>query len=81
MSFIFHNNAGRILKQATVTLQPGKSGFLDVRASEFGLTARRGEIQPCIRVGRGGVIANFEMIDTFTGLTLLLANPAAPMTP
>ena len=81
VTFIFHNNAGRILKQATVTLQPGKAGFLDVRASEIGLTARRGEIQPCIRVERGGAIANFEMIDTFTGLTLLLANPAAPMTP
>ena len=81
VTFIFHNNAGRILKQATITLQPGKAGFLDVRASEFGLTARRGEIQPCIRVARGGVVANFEMIDTFTGITLLLANPAAPMTP
>ena len=81
VTFIFHNNAGRILKQATVTLQPGKAGFLDVRAAEFGLTARRGEIQPCVRVERGRAIANFEMIDTFTGLTLLLANPAAPMTP
>jgi len=81
VTFIFHNNAGRILKQATITLQPGKAGFLDVRAAEIGLTARRGEMIPCIRVGRGGVIANFEMIDTFTGLTLLLANPAAPMTP
>ena len=81
VTFIFHNNAGRILKQATVTLQPGKAGFLDVRAAEIGLTARRGEVIPCIRVARGGAIANFEMIDTFTSLTLLLANPAAPMTP
>ena len=62
-------------------MQPGKAGFVDMRASEVGLTARRGEIQPCIRVERGGAIANFEMIDTFTGLTLLLANPAAPMAP
>ena len=81
VSFIFHNNAGRILKQATITLQPGSAGFLDARAAELGLTARRGEMIPCVRVARGSVISNLEMIDTFTGLTLLLANPAAPMTP
>lgn len=81
VTFIFHDNAGRIFKQATMTLLPGKAGFLDLRAAETGLTARRVEVDPCIRVGRGGAIANFEMIDTLTGLTLLLANPAAPMTP
>ncbi len=81
VTFIFHDNAGRIFKQATMTLPPGKAGFLDLRLSETGLTARRVEIEPCFRVGRGGAITNFEMIDSLTGLTLLLANPAAPITP
>ena len=81
VTFIFHDNAGRIFKQARMMLSPGKAGFLDLRAAETGLTARRVEADPCFRVGGGGAIMNFEMIDTLTGLTLLLANPAAPMMP
>ena len=76
VTFIFHVSGGRILKQATITLGPGASGFLDLRASEAGLTARSGEIVPCVRVGRGIAISNFEMIDTVTGLTTQVAYPA-----
>ncbi|HUQ91965.1 MAG TPA: hypothetical protein VM120_09800 [Bryobacteraceae bacterium] len=81
VTFEFHDNRGRILKQATRTLQPDQAAFLDLRASEIGLTLRRGEIVPCIGVARGGAVSNFEMFDTFSGLTLLLANPAALMLP
>ena len=47
-----------------MTLQPGTGRFLDLRAAEMGLTARRGEIVPCIRVGHGAAVATFELIDT-----------------
>ena len=75
-TFIFHISGGRILKQATITLEPGAGGFLDLRASEAGITARSGEIIPCVRVGRGSAVSNFEMIDTITGLTTQVAYPA-----
>jgi hypothetical protein len=81
VTFIFHASGGRVFKQSTITLEPGTSGFLDLRAAEIGLTFRRGEIIPCIRVGRGVAVASYESIDTLTGLTLTSGYPAALITP
>jgi len=81
VTFIFHDTRGRILKQASRTIDPGTAGFLDFRASEAGLTVRRGEIIPCVRVGRGAVLATVETIDNLTGLTILLAHQALLATP
>ena len=77
VALIFHVSGGRILKQATITLEPGTGGFLDLRASEAVLTARSGEIVPCIRVGRGSALSTFEMIDAFTALTTQVAYAAS----
>jgi len=76
VTLIFHLSGGRILKQATLTLEPGAGGSLQLRTTEFGLTARLGEIIPCIKVGRGSAVSTFEVIDTASGLTTLLAHPA-----
>jgi len=81
VTFIFHASGGRIFKQSTVTIEPGASAFLDLRAAEIGLTFRRGEIIPCLRVGRGAAVASYESIDTLTGLTITLGYDAALITP
>ena len=81
VTFNFHASGGRIFKQATMTLAPGSSGFMDLRSGETGLTFRRGEIVPCLRVARGAIVATHETIDTFTGLTATFAYPAALVSP
>ncbi len=81
VTFIFHDARGRILKQSTMTLDPGASAFLDLRGSEAGLNVRRGEIIPCFRVGRGAIVGTVETIDNLTGLTLVLAHAATLTTP
>ena len=81
VTLIFHLPGGRILKQATMTLGPGEGAFLDLRSAEVGLGARPGEIIPCLRVGRGAVFATYELIDTATGFTTLVAYPATAVLP
>ena len=81
VTLLFHTLSGRVAKQSTVTLQPDTGVFLDLIAGELGLTARRGEIIPCLRVGRGAAAASFELIDTLTALTTVLTLPAAPVSP
>jgi len=74
VTFLFHNLRGSVLKQSTMTLDPGTGGFLDLRGSERGSTASRVEIVPCVRVGRGGVFLSFGVFDNFTNRTRLLTN-------
>ncbi|MBI4908193.1 MAG: hypothetical protein HY820_31495 [Acidobacteria bacterium] len=81
VTFIFHLSGGKIVKQSTMTLAPGAGAFLDLRSSEMGLGARPGEIIPCLRIGRGGVFATYEMIDTASTFTTLLAYPATAILP
>ena len=81
VTFIFHDAMGRVLKQSMATLQPGTGGFLDFRTAEAGLPARRGEIQPCFRVGRGAIVATLEVFDTLTGLDTVFAHAAAALMP
>jgi hypothetical protein len=72
----FHHIQGRILKEAALTLAPGTAGFLDFRTAEVGLTARRGEMVPCLKVGSGAVVSSFELVDTLTGLDIAITNEA-----
>ena len=77
VTLIFHDVRGRVLKQSQMTLPPGTSASVDLRASEAGLTSSRGEIVPCIKVGRGMVIGGFRLLDNLTGHTNALVHPAA----
>jgi hypothetical protein len=77
VTFEFHDINGRTLKQSRMTLQPETAGFLDLRLAEVGSTARRAELQACIKVERGTAVGAFAVVDNFTGLTLAQAYPAA----
>jgi hypothetical protein len=77
----FHLSGGVVVKQATMTLAPGSSAFLDLRFSESGIGLRTGEIIPCVLVGRGAVFTTYEMIDTLSGFTTQLAYPSAALVP
>ncbi|HJZ97514.1 MAG TPA: hypothetical protein VKE70_13485 [Candidatus Solibacter sp.] len=81
VTFIFHDTRNQVLKQSTRTFDPGAAAFLDFRAAEAGLTTRHGEIIPCVRVGRGSVLATVETIDSLTGVTIVLAHAAALAAP
>lgn len=69
----FHDLQGRTVKQSRVTLQSGTGIFVDLKLAETRTSARRFEIDPCVKVGRGTAIGSFELIDTFTGRSTVLA--------
>ena len=73
ITFEFHHISGRMLKQATVTLQPGTGGFLDLTAAETGI-AGMVQIDPCWIVTRGVALASFEVFDNFSLRTRILIN-------
>jgi len=77
VEFKFHDLSGRLLKQSTITLQPGAAGSLDLRAAEAGITSGRGEIQARMTVGRGAAVGGLRVIDTLSGRTNALANPSS----
>ena len=77
LTFEFHDAQGRPIKQSRVTLQPGTSGFADLRWSEAAAAGRRIEIEPCWKVAGGAAVGTFALIDNFTGLTVVQAYPAA----
>lgn len=81
VTFIFHDNQGRVLKESSVSLAPGASASADFRTAEAALPARRVEIIPCIRPGRGAVISSLESFDTLSGLGLLSTHAAASLVP
>jgi len=71
----FHDVGGGIVKEAALLLDPGAVGFLDVRATDTGLTpGRRLEIVPCVRVVRGGVFASLRIFDNLTVRSRIFAN-------
>lgn len=86
ITFEFHDMAGRLIKQARMILPANSGGYLDLKWSEIGSTARRVEIAPCWKGAAGGIlplgsaIASFAVIDSFTGMTLAQTSPAAPLT-
>jgi hypothetical protein len=81
VTVMFTTTQGRILKQATFTLLPGTGGSLDFGTAEAGLPARRGEIVPCFRVGRGAALGSFEVFDTLSGLSTVSMGAAVSLAP
>jgi len=76
--FEYHDMNGRTLKQLAVTIEPGKSAFLDLHFAEAGSIARRVTIDPCWKVGDGGpVTGTFVIIDDGIGQPGVQSYPAA----
>ena len=76
ITFEFHDSQGRTLKQVQMFVQPGAVGVANLSYAETRSTARRVELEPCIKVARGAVIGTFAIVDNTTGLTLAQAYPA-----
>ena len=74
--FRFHDSGGRVIKESRTTLQPGTSGFAELRWPEIGASTRRVEIEPCWTVAGGLAVGTFAVIDNLTGLTIVQAYPA-----
>jgi hypothetical protein len=78
ITFEFRDIRGAILKQSTVTLQPGTSGFLDFQPAAGGGAVG---IAPCWDVERGVATASLEVFDIFTQRTRILINWGDRQTP
>ena len=74
---MFHDMEGVVIKETTMTLQPGTGGSLDLRRSEITSRTGRVEIIPCIRVALGAAVGGLQLYDTLTGFTTVLASPAS----
>lgn len=66
----FHDIHGAILKQSSITLQPGAGGLLDFNSG----SASPVEIAPCWTVLRGVAMASLEIFDIFSLRTRVLIN-------
>jgi hypothetical protein len=66
----YFDSNGRPLKESRMILQPGTSGFADLRYSEVGSTDRAVEIRPAVTTGEGPAIASFALIDAESGRTI-----------
>lgn len=71
ITFLFLGSRGTVLKQSTITVQPGNSGFLDFNLAGGSSPV---EIQPCWKVLRGTAMASLEVFDIFTERTRILIN-------
>jgi hypothetical protein len=80
ITFEFHDANGRVLKLERKSVPAGTGAFLDLRYSEVGSTERRVSIDPCWTVANGAAVLDLQTVDSFTGLTLTQAYPAAPVT-
>ena len=80
ITFNFADVQGRTVKQSRMILRANTGGFVDLKWSEIGTTSRRVEIEPCFKVASGGAVGSLAVVDNFTGLTVTLAYPAAPVT-
>ncbi len=69
--FTFFDIKGGTLKQATLILQPGTSGFVDFNPPAGSSPV---EIAPCWKVLRGTAMASLEVFDIFTERTRILIN-------
>lgn len=73
----FHDINGRTLKQETLRLEPGTSGFSDLRFAEAASAGRRITIDPCFKVGDGGpVVGTLAIFDDALGQPGAQAYPA-----
>ncbi len=77
---MFHDAAGRVLKEGTYDLQPGESMSFRLAVpatSPAGEVIRRITIIPCIFPGEGRAIPSVEVFDREAARVILFANPAA----
>lgn len=72
VTFEFHDIKGNTLKQASLTLQPEASGFVDFALTTLAALPGRVEIRPCIKVLRGTAQSSLELVENFTQRTRLL---------
>ncbi len=84
VTFSFSDTQGRTLKQSRLVLQAGASGFLDLKWSDIGTTARLVEIDPCWTIASGETaggtaVGSLAVLDSFTGLTIAHSYPATPV--
>jgi hypothetical protein len=80
ITFEFHDANGRVLKASRMSVPAGTGAFLDLRYPEAGSTERRVLIDPCWTVANGAAVLDLQTVDSFTGLTLTQAYPAALVT-
>lgn len=73
ITFTFTHVGGRVLKQSTMTLQPGTSGFVDLAVAQTGISGLV-QIDPCWKVLRGAAFASLQVFDIFTQRTRILIN-------
>jgi hypothetical protein len=73
ITFEFRHMGGRVLKQTSMTIQPGASGFVDLAAAQTGISGPV-LIEPCWKVTRGAAFASLEVFDTFSQRTRILIN-------
>ena len=76
VSLEFHDINGGQVKTTSMILPAGSAGFLDLKWSEKGSTARRVEIEPCIKVLRGSAVATLAIVDNYNARTVTLGYPA-----
>jgi len=77
VAFAFYDTQGRILKQVSLTLMPGRAGSLDIQGTEINRSAMRAQLVPGIRMGSGAVLDALEVFDTQTGATRALLGAIA----
>jgi hypothetical protein len=76
VNFAFSDASGRMLKQSSMTLAPGKAGFLDISFEETGAIGRTVEIRPSLMVGEGPAVGGFALLDE-TGHTITQTLPGS----
>jgi hypothetical protein len=71
--FEYESANGRVLKQASMTVQPGAAGYLDLSAAQSGIS---GPVlaDPCWKVLRGSALPSLQVFDTLTLRTRILIN-------
>ena len=77
---MFHDGAGRVLKEGVYDLQPGQSMSFRMAvpaATAAGAPIRRVTIQPCIFPEAGRAIPSVEVFDREAARVVLFQNPAA----
>jgi hypothetical protein len=74
VTFEFHDARGATLKQTTITLQPGTTGFLDFAPAPAGIAPSAVQINPCFKVLRGIALASLEVFDSFSQRSRILIN-------
>ena len=78
VGFAFYDTQGRILKQITLTVMPGRAGSLDIQAMAVDRTALRTQVVPWIKMAGGGtVLATLEVFDNQSGASRVMLAPVA----